>query len=392
MKAVIVGGGIGGIATAIALHLRGWQVQVLERAASISEVGAGVQISPNGTKVLEAMGVMPKLEASLYEPEGIELRIGDTGRQLFWLPMKQIAVRRWGARYFQIHRADLLDGLMARLQELAGDVVQTGTAVAGYQKDCVLLADGGRISADLIVGADGIHSTIRTQMLGVDTPRFTGNVAWRAVVPVDKLGNVSLPPAGCIWALPGKHAVTTRIRSGVMANFVGIVETENWTEEGWNIEGSKDQALAEFAGYDPALTAIIENATSLNCWALLDRKPLDLWVDGSTVLIGDAAHPMLPSMAQGAVQALEDAYVLADCLDSGPITDALQTFYDTRRKRTAKIQATSAANLRLFHKRRGLPRLISYVPIWIAARVAPRIIQRRNDWIYGHDVTEKLNR
>ncbi|PIB24072.1 hypothetical protein BFP76_02175 [Amylibacter kogurei] len=392
MKAVIVGAGIGGITTALALAMRGWDVNVLERAAKIQEVGAGLQISPNGMKVLQSLGVTDYINEKWFEPENIELRMGATGRRIFQIPMKAQAQNRWGARYVQIHRADLLNGLLAALHARVGNVVQTNCQVTGYQNahatPSVICADGRMIEADLIVGADGIRSEIRTQMIGPDKPRFTGNTAWRSVVPMDRLGEQVPPPAGCIWAGSSRHAVTTRIRAGKVANFVGIVETDVWTSEGWSVQGEKSDALADFDGWDPIIQTIIEKSPNMFRWALFDRAPLKQWSDGNVVLLGDAAHPMLPSMAQGAVQAIEDAYVLAQTVSSAPnIAQGASLYFEKRIKRCTKIQAISTRNLRMFHRHGAMARCFTYAPLWAVGQIAPNILLAKNDWIYGFDPT-----
>lgn len=390
MQAIIAGGGIGGISAAICLAQKGWHICVLEQAAEITEIGAGIQISPNGVKLLENMGVMPLLENTLFEPEAIEMRDGTSGRTIFNIPMKAIARERWGARYIQIHRADLIEGLMVRLKELQPDAVKTGSKVASYTQDqdtvSVTLENGDTIKGNLLIGADGIHSTIREQILGPDVPRFTGNIAWRAIVPADVLGDDAPPLYGCIWAGPGKHAVTTRIKGGSHVNFVGVVEQDDWQEEGWRIRGSLEEALHDFGGWNSTLDKLLHTAPELHRWALFDRAPLAKWSDGRVVLLGDAAHPMLPSMAQGAVQAIEDAWVLADEISKPqPIEKACQNYFNRRIKRVTKIQETSAFNLRLFHHRHPLKRLCFYGPMWLIGRIVPSFIHRRNDWIFGEE-------
>ncbi|KNG93933.1 monooxygenase [Pseudaestuariivita atlantica] len=392
MKAILVGGGIGGLTAALALDQIGWDVSVLERAPELGEIGAGVQISPNGIKVLDALGVMPRIEATLFQPDAIEIRHGPTGRKFFHLPMKAVALERWGARYIQIHRADLVDGLAATLRDRQPDALRTGAEVAAYETSskgaAVTLTTGERCEADLIIGADGIHSVIRDQMLGPDEPVFTGNVAWRAVVPVADLDpDVVPPPSGCVWTGPGKHAVTTRIRGGSVVNFVGVVEQDAWTQEGWSLTGTAAQAHADFGGWNPTLAAIIDAAPTLHRWALFTRPPLPRWSDGAVALLGDAAHPMLPSMAQGAVQAMEDAFVLARELEKGGmISAACERYYAARIDRVTRVQEQSAANLALFHRRGVLSQLQAYAPIWLAGKVAPRLLQRRNDWLYGAEL------
>ncbi|WP_299040922.1 FAD-dependent monooxygenase [uncultured Tateyamaria sp.] len=388
MRALIVGAGIGGLAAAVALRLRGWDVALMEQAPMLTEVGAGLQISPNGWRVLDAMGVAAALSDTAFEPEAIEMRLGVSGRRVFRLPMKGYASERWGAPFMHVHRADLQAALAARLDALAPDAVRTDCTVTGYDSTgAVTLDDGSRVEGDLIIGADGLHSRIRTQMHGADHPRYTGNVAWRAVVPIAALES-SPPPTACIWAGHKRHAVTTRLRAGRLANFVGMVEEPEPTSEGWRIEGKREDAAAAFAGWDPVISGLIAAAPALNRWALFDRAPLPHWHDGRVTLLGDAAHPMLPSMAQGAVQALEDAWTLAAVLDqAATIEGGLQRYFDLRIDRTARIQAGSAANARMFHKGSLPGRIAFYGPMALGARLAPGLIHARQDWVYRHDVT-----
>ncbi|MEM6760170.1 MAG: FAD-dependent monooxygenase [Pseudomonadota bacterium] len=392
MKAICAGGGVGGLAAGIALALRGHDVHVLEQAPALTEIGAGLQISPNGWRVLAALGVAELLEPVIFAPEAIEMRVGQSGARIFRLPLRETAQARWGAPYVHVHRADLVAALLARLDAVAPGALKTGHSLTGFRHVEggveVVLADADSLRADLLVGADGIHSAIRAQLLGPDQPRYTGNVAWRAVVPLSVLGDVAPPPTACVWVGHGRHAVTTRVRGGEMANFVGMVETPAPAPEGWRTKGSAADALHEFAGWDPTITAVIEKAEVLNRWALFDRAPLPRWSEGRVTLLGDAAHPMMPSLAQGAVQALEDAWVLAASLDAAETVEAgLQAYAARRLPRTARVQRVSAANARLFHKASTLGRWAFYGPMALAARLAPDLLHRRQDWVYGYDPT-----
>lgn len=395
MRVAVVGGGIGGLAAGIACALRGFDVTVLEHAPALTEVGAGLQISPNGWRVLDAMGVAPLLAETLFEPEAVEMRVGATGAGIFRLPLRAYARRRWGAPYVHIHRADLVAALAARLDVLAPGALRTNAAVQsvaqkGALADITLVA-GEVIQADLVIGADGLHSMVRRQMLGAGAPRYTGNVAWRAVVPVDALGADAPPPTACVWVGDKRHAVTTRLRAGTLANFVGMVEQAEPSEEDWRSTGRAEDAAADFAGWHPTITRLIEAAAVLNRWALFDRDPLPRWHEGRVVLLGDAAHPMLPSMAQGAVQALEDAWCLAGLVaTASDVEGALTRYYRQRIDRTARIQRESAANARLFHHASPIGRWAVYGPMAIGARLSPELIHRRQHWVYGYDVTQSV--
>lgn len=397
MKIIIAGGGIGGLCAAIALTEGGHKVRVLEQAPEIGEVGAGVQISSNGIKILDKLGVMPGLEPAVFEPDAIEMRMGATGRQVFSLRMKDVATQRWGARHLQVYRPDLIEALRARLEILAPGALTTGAQVAGYDQSAdqvtAQLTDGTELSADLLVAADGVRSRLRNQMFGGDAPVYTGNTAWRAVVPAECLGEFVPPPTGCIWAGEGKHAVTTRMRKGALINFVGIVATENPLHDdqpgrdGWRQAGTQAEAMRDFGNWSPVITKIIQEAGNMFRWPLYGRAPLPRWSDGRVVLLGDAAHPMLPSMAQGAVAAFEDAVVLARVLgQGGDVITAGQRYFQTRIERATKVQEVSAANLRLFHSQGSLMRGLSFGSAGLAGRFAPGLLYRRYDWLYGAEV------
>lgn len=392
MKVVVAGGGIAGLATACACALRGHQVEVYEQAPELSEIGAGLQISPNGWRVLAALGVTEALEETLFEPPRIEMRLGRSGRRIWSQPIATLAHSHWHARYVHIHRADLVEALAARLQALAPGALRTGHMNAGYGSEArpaLHFETGDPVQADVIVGADGLHSAIRRQMLGPGAPDYTGNMAWRAVVPVETLGADAPPANATIWAGQGRHAVTTRLRGGTLVNFVGLVERPKPSEEGWGIEGDRAEAQADFAGWAPPVVHILAQAERIHRWALFSRKPYTRWSEGPVVLLGDAAHPMLPSMAQGAVQALEDAWVLAACLDASTDPSAAgAAFYRERQARTARVQALSASNARMFHRAGRFGSPVYYGGMAVVTRLFPQILRMRQDWIYAHDVVK----
>lgn len=388
MKAVIVGGGIGGLTAALALRRRGWRVEVLERAARLEPVGAGLQISPNGYRVLAALGLGDAVRAVAYEPQAIQMRMGRSGRKLFDIPLGSESGRRWGAPYLQVHRADLIDALRAALPETA---VRLGTEVEGYEQSegavAAAVSGGGAVDADLLIAADGVRSAIRERMLGAERARFTRCVAWRAVVPRERLAGFDAPPGACIWAGEARHAVTYPLRRGELVNFVGIVEADDWRGESWTEPGDRAELARIFEGWSPLIGAIIAEAETLNRWALFDRPPLARWSDGRVALLGDACHPMAPSLAQGACQAMEDAWVLAECVADGASPEALRRYEFRRKARASRVQREAAANVRRFHRRGALAQALGYAPIWMMGALAPGFFHRRMDWLYGEDVT-----
>jgi len=369
MKVLIAGAGIGGLTAALACAQFGHEVVLFERADALTEVGAGIQVPPNAMKVFAALGLADDIAANAFRPEAIEARMGETGRTLFTIPLADHAVRVWGAPYLHIHRADYIAALANALELRCPGTVRLGTGVSAYRNTGagveVTLSNGEIYNGDILIGADGIHSAVRAQMQGADAPVFTGNVAWRAVVPMDALGPKAPNPTACAWMGPGRHAVTYRLRRGTLANFVGVVERNDWTREGWSERGDIAEARQDFAGWHPTITAILDAVPDgrLYRWALFDRAPLSRWSDTHVTLLGDAAHPMLPFLAQGAAMAVEDAWVLARALSG------------------------VAANMGTFHQRTSVGRAKTYGPMWLAGRVAPALVHRRMDWLYGHDVT-----
>ena len=411
MKVLISGAGIGGLSAALCLLHHGCEVAICERAEKLDDIGAGIQLPPNAMRVFAALGLDGALTARAFKPTALEARMGRSGRQLFTIPLEDAAAQpRWGAPYLHIHRADYIAVLEAALRAKAPDALHLGAEVNGYSQteDAVNahLADGRTLSGDALIAADGIHSRIQRQMLGPQQPRFTGNMAWRATVPMPLLEQKSAAdkprPTACVWIGPGRHCVTYELRSGALANFVGVVECGETLDgtyeaaESWAARGTPAQAIADFKDWHPTLTGLLTEATELYRWALFDRNPLPKWVEGRVALLGDAAHPMLPFMAQGAAMAVEDAWAVARALTnsltgkngaSQNIEPALTAYQDQRHARTARVQAGSRANAKTFHRRSRVSQIGTYAPMWLVDKLAPALIYQSQDWLYGYDVT-----
>jgi salicylate hydroxylase len=391
-RVLIIGGGIGGLTAALCLIDAGFGVEVYERSAALTETGAGIQISPNGIKVLERLGLNAALAKVAFRPQALEMRLGVSGTRLFAIPMRDEAERRYGAPYYHIHRADLIAALAEELSRRSPNAVRTAKTFAGFEQTgrgiAASFADGTVAEGDVLIGADGIHSRVRERLFGPESPRFTGNVAWRVVVPATKLKDL-VPPTACVWVGPGRHAVTYYLRGGDLVNFVGVVERGDWQNESWTERGDKQQLAADYAGWAKPITAVIAEASECYRWALFDRDPLPRWSEGNVTLLGDACHPMLPFLAQGAVMAIEDAWVLSRKLRGASDVPAALTAYEAERKpRTTRVQRGARAQMGLYHKQGAAAQLATYGPMWLAARLTPSFVHTRNDWLYAHDVVK----
>ncbi|SHN46491.1 FAD-dependent monooxygenase [Cryptosporangium aurantiacum] len=354
LSVAVVGGGIGGLTAALCLVRAGCDVRVYEQAGQLSEVGAGVQVSPNASRVLHGLGLAEALAATGVKPLAWHQRRWDDGRTLLRAPLAEALEATFGFPHYQMHRADLLDALAAALPP---GVVFLSHRLAGFAEDTdgveLRFADGRRARADVLVGADGIHSPVRQALFGPDRARFTGCVAYRAVVPAERLRHLGLEVTAQIWMGPGRHFVHYFISGRRLVNFVAVVEQDEWTRESWTDRGEIADALAAFAGWHPQVRDLLGAADETYVWALFDRPPLPRWSVGRVTLLGDAAHAMLPFMAQGAAQAIEDGAALAACLrdirSPADVAGALTRYERVRLPRTSQLQAMSAGNKTRFH-------------------------------------------
>ena len=387
--AMVAGGGIGGMTAALALAANGLSVVVLEQADALTEVGAGLQLSPNASRVLHALGLQDGLQRVAFVPTALQFRHWRSGRMIHQAPLGETMLSRYGAPYYHVHRGDLLDLLVHAARQQPLIQVHTGARVtACHQTSDRVEVDStaGVFSAGLLVGADGIHSTIARLLHGDVTPRFTGQVAWRMLVPADKLSAGLIEPVSSAWWGPRKHFVHYYVRGGELVNCVCVVEKQGWREESWTTRGDHDELRADFAGWHPVIGQLVDHADShsLFKWALHDRAPMSQWGQGRITLLGDACHATLPFMAQGAAMAIEDAAMLAACVadvaTQGAQTDvatALQRYETLRRPRTTRVQRGSRRNARVFH--------LSGVPAWCRDRIAGQAAQRTSDWLFRYD-------
>ncbi|OUS86955.1 FAD-dependent monooxygenase [Rhodococcus sp. NCIMB 12038] len=340
----VCGGGIGGLATAIALRKFGLDVTVYEQTRQFARVGADINLTPNAVRALDGLGVGPAIRDSAARPQFRISRTWDTGAETSRLPMGDSAEQQYGAPQLTMHRGDLMTALENRLPS---GTVEMGRRVAGVADGRIEFTDGSTASADVIVGADGIHSAVRTALLGPDQPTFTGVVAFRAVVPADRVGTVANLDCFTKWWGPDSSTqiVTFPLNQGKDIFVFATCGQEEWTEESWTTPGSVAELRELYRDFHPEARALLDACDDVLKSALYVRDPLASWTDGRSVLLGDAAHPMMPFMAQGAGMAIEDAVVLARCLSlfDDPAV-ALQTYQETRLERTSRIQRGSRSN------------------------------------------------
>lgn len=387
MRILIAGAGIAGLAAALALARKGHAVQVIEQAAALEEVGAGLQLGPNAMRVLDVLGIGDAVAATGQSPAAITLRDGRSAREILKVPLGEAARRRWGAAYVTLHRADLVAILAEALEAAQPGALRLGVTLADIDNraDGVIVQTGAgeTLSADLLIGADGIRSAVRAHLFGPDTPRFTGHVAWRALVRIDSADPAAPPPGVGAWLGPRRHAVTYRIRPELV-NLVAVTEQADWREEGWNLPGDADRLRGDFAGWH-ALGPLLARVEQPLHWALFDRKPMRAWHANRALLIGDACHPMLPFLAQGAAMGIEDGYALSQLLpiEGGDIEPALARFFALRQPRTARIQAMARSNGVDFHEGNPLATLAMRLPLGRAARARPDAVMARWDGLYG---------
>lgn len=388
-KIIVVGAGIGGLTAALGLAKQGWCVKILEQAAELSEVGAGLQLSPNAVKVLRHLGVDQALTKHIFTPQNACIRDFRSGRYYLKMPLASDVVKRYGAPYWHVHRADLHQELVAACRQHGVEIV-LGQRVQGYrnEKDHVkVLLEKDTLKASLLVGADGIHSQIRELMLGMQAPIFTGQVAWRGTVPVTNIAGATVQPDATVWAGPNRHVVTYYLRGGAFVNFIAVEEQAQWQNESWREEGDVDILRDKFSGWHPEVTAVLDGCESTFLWALNGRPTLSTWHDERVVLLGDACHPMLPFMAQGAAMAIEDAFVLAKTLAKYDFKEAFSRYEAFRKPRATAVQKQSCDNAALYHMHGGWQGRMKLEALGMASKFANGVINAKLDKIYGHDVT-----
>lgn len=383
LEIAVIGAGIGGLTAAVALRRAGFDVDVYEHAPELTEVGGGINMGPNAARVLYRLGLGEALDREAVRPAGTHQRRWQDGRTLQRAPLNPLCEELYGAPHLTLHRADLLSIIASGFppervhlgHRLIGFADKGGHVEASFE-------NGRRVEAGLLVGADGIHSTVRAALFGDEAPRFAGCVAYRGLVPVDRIADLELPLGSQSWLGPGAHFVHYFVSRGRLLNFVGWTEHDVWNREDWTDRATLDRALAAFEGWHPQVRRIIAAADTCFVWALFDRDPLPRWSAGRTTLLGDACHPMYPFMAQGAAQAIEDGATLAACLvGAGDPIEGLRRYERLRLPRVSRLQEMSRANKTRFHLPDGPAQAARDAEWTRAGDRSPEALR----WLFGFD-------
>jgi salicylate hydroxylase len=395
-RIAIIGGGIGGLAAALALERRGAEVIVCEQSPVHSEIGAGLNLTPNAVKAFRALGLEDQLENIGWGSEWLIIRSWKSGRYISRTRRGEFR-RKFGAPNLTVHRVDLLDVLRAALKttdiRLGKRCIAVDGGDGGKRAASARFADGSDLEADIVVGADGIHSAVRDSLFGADAPRFTGCICWRGMAPVDAVPRDINTADGTMWLGPHGHVVHYRVRRGELVNIVAHVDSDAWTEESWTRECGVAEVTTAYAAWNSALTRIYPCSTRWYKWALYDRDPLPRWSKGRATLLGDSAHAMLPYLGQGAAMAVEDGYVLAAMIAryGEDLGEALIAYEQMRAPRAKATVLGSRARAKENHLASPWARLKRDVRLALRERFGGRDNTAfQTAWLYDYDVGKEL--
>lgn len=354
MKILIVGAGIGGLVSALCLNKKGYEVEIYEQSEVLSELGAGVQLSPNATRVLDYLELTDDLKPHVFEPRSFQFLNYKTEKIISKRDLGSKIQDDFGFPNFDVHRADLQKVLLNKVEEKGIKIYSNMKVidVGNEENKAYIKINEEKIKADIVIGADGIHSVVREKLFEKKESSFTGNVAWRMLIPVDLLPRDLILPDTTVWLGPKKHFVSYHVSGGKNLNCVCLVEQEGWKNESWSERGNIEDLREVYNGWNQTIETLLKiaNPNTLYRWALHDRPPMKQWSKGRIILLGDAAHPMLPFLAQGAAMAIEDGAVLADCISSYEDNEkSLKYFEQIRKPRTSFVQLAARRNAKILH-------------------------------------------
>ncbi|OYU40323.1 MAG: monooxygenase [Pseudorhodobacter sp. PARRP1] len=386
-QVTVLGAGVGGLAAALALARCGAEVTVLEQADAIREIGAGLQISPNGACVLRALGLGAALDAASTRAQAVELRDGRDGALVLRLDLARL---RPTQGYHFLHRADLID-LLATAARAAGVQIRLLQKIDSVDlsgpRPRLVSALGSQTHPAVLIGADGLHSKTRAALNGKTAPFFTRHVAWRCIIPAE----ADAKPVAEVHMGAGRHLVSYPLRGGTLRNIVAVEERNAWVEESWSLRDDSMEMKLAFADFSPRVQGWLEQAQDVYVWGLFRHPVAQNWIktlpEGAAAILGDAAHPTLPFLAQGASMALEDAWLLADCLAKLPVAEALAAYQAARAPRCTRIVAAANGNAKTYHLS-GVKRSIAHTALRLGGKIAPNLALKRFDWLYDYDVTQ----
>lgn len=389
MNVIIVGAGIGGLVSALCLDAKGHKVKIYEQAEILSELGAGIQLSPNATKVLNYLGLFKDLEPYIFEPNSFQFLNFSTGKVISERKLGEAIKKDFNSPNYDIHRADLQRVLLNKIKvkniEIHSNMKVTN--VGNKKNSAFIEVDGKEIQADLVIGADGIHSKVSDSLFGKKEIIYTGNVAWRMLIPVEILPENLILPDTTVWLGPNKHFVTYHVNGGKNLNCVCLVEQDGWFNESWSEKGEIEELKKAYKGWNRTIETLLQHAdpNSLYKWALHDRLPMKQWSKGRIIVLGDAAHPMLPFLAQGAAMAIEDGAVLANCIDNfDEVEEALKYFEKIRKPRTSYVQSAARRNAKVLH----LSGLAAILRNLVMGYIGNKIFKK----LYSYDALSIMNK
>jgi salicylate hydroxylase len=384
LNIIIAGAGLGGLTAAACLLKKGFRVRVYEQAEALGEIGAGIQSSANAVKVLYYLGLREELDKVAVRPQAFEFRRFNNAALMHRIPLGEQHEKTFGAPYYHLHRADFHALLARKVLELDADAIVLNARAVGFDESpsgvTLALADGRRIQGDVLIGADGIKSVIRSAILGATPVTYTGDIAWRGVVPVERLPKGIMETVSTVWCGPKKHAAMYYLRAGALMNFVGLVEHDQPENESWTQKRPWEELKADYEGWHPTIQTVIDAIDKDSCYryALNNRPPVSNWSTERATLLGDSAHPTLPYLASGAAMAIEDSAVLARCLeDCASIPEALQLYQRNRIDRTARVVIESTESRALYR--------IEDEEEMRKAFHEKNLSKARAEWLYSYD-------